>query len=540
MKSILIIDDELSVREGLTKHVNWERLQIQVIGTASNGKQALQKMEEQLPDIVITDIYMPEMDGLTLIKEVNEKHPYISIIIHSGYNHFDNARKAIQYGVKHFFLKPSPVTEIETVLQEVVQEIEAEEMQQTILETYREQRPVYLTFRKDSFIRNLLFNRYVSKDLTAESQELIGGLVLKHPQIVTSIMINRPPYLTKVHERDWQLLKFSVGNILSETMKHFSEENKLTTHLVDYSDSTYVMVVFLPENSLYLEQLNDQLVHKMLENVLYYLKVSVMLGVSSIKSNLHLLTDAYLESMQALEVAEYEEWNKVYYYQDTKSRASSEVFVYPFETIKEIHGKIADKEYEQLLAIWHRFVNGLSEEKYSPPFYMIQTISINILSALMMDDHSMEHIDEKPLEKSSILIEVYNYNTINKLLSWTTEQLTKWVEHSKEKLASKKTSKLVERVKEHIHQYYDQEITLTEIADSFYVNRNYLSQLFKKITGETFVNYLNNYRIAKAKELLKEKRYMVYEVSEMVGYQNSTYFSQVFKAITGVSPSEYF
>nr|WP_269435768.1 helix-turn-helix domain-containing protein [Gracilibacillus suaedae] len=121
-----------------------------------------------------------------------------------------------------------------------------------------------------------------------------------------------------------------------------------------------------------------------------------------------------------------------------------------------------------------------------------------------------------------------------------TVQLKTWVEHSKEALAGKKTSKLVERVKEHVHHYYDEEIALAEIADMLYVNRNYLSQLFKKVTGETFVNYLNQYRIAKAKELLREKRYMVYEVSEMVGYQNSTYFSQVFKAITGVSPSEYF
>ncbi|WP_058308394.1 response regulator transcription factor [Gracilibacillus massiliensis] len=538
MKSVLIIDDELSVREGLTKHINWRKLDVFIIGTATNGQEALTMMEDQVPDIMITDIYMPEMDGLTLIKEVKQKYPDICIIIHSGYNHFDNARKAIQYGVKHFFLKPSPVSEIETVIQEVLQDMESEEKQQSILEKYREQRPIYLTYRRDTFIRSLLFNRYETKDLTAESKELIGTDA-ETPQIVTSIMINRPPYLRTSHERDWQLMKFSVGNILSETIDYFNEEKDMMIHLIDYSDSTYVMVAFFPGNAIYLEQLHDKLVNKMLENLLYYLKVSAMIGVSSTKSTLHQLADGYSESMQALEVAEYEEWNKVYHYQETKDKGSSDVFTYPFETIKEIHGKIADKDYDELLAIWHRFVNGLSEEKYSP-FYMIQTISINILSALMMEDHSLEHVDQQPIEKSSLLIEVYNHNTTKELLDWTTVQLMKWVEHSKEALAGKKTSKLVERVKEHIHHYYDEEITLAEIADTLYVNRNYLSQLFKKVTGETFVNYLNHYRITKAKELLKEKRYMVYEVSEMVGYQNSTYFSQVFKAITGVSPSEYF
>ncbi|WP_208585660.1 response regulator [Gracilibacillus suaedae] len=538
MKSIIIVDDELSVREGLTKHVNWEKLQIRVLSSANDGEQALSMIEEETPDLMITDIYMPGMDGLSLIRRVSENYPSIRIIIHSGYNHFDNARKAIQYGVKHFFLKPSPVAEIETVIQEVLQEIESEDKQQAILETYREQRPAYLAYRKDTFIRNLLFNRYQSKDLTVESKELLE-VDADGSQVVTSIMINRPPYLTKAHERDWQLMKFSVGNILSETIQQFSEQYGFVTHLLDYSDSTYVMVVFLSGNEIYLEQLNDKLVHKILENVLYYLKVSVMIGVSNVRKSLHQLTDAYSESMQALEVAEYEEWNKVFHYQETKQKGSGDAYVYPFETIKEIHTKISDKDYDELIVIWDQFVNGLSEDEYSP-FYMIQTISINILSALMMEDQSMDHGEHQPEEKSSLLIEVYNHHTTKDLLAWMTVQLKTWVEHSKEALAGKKTSKLVERVKEHVHHYYDEEIALAEIADMLYVNRNYLSQLFKKVTGETFVNYLNQYRIAKAKELLREKRYMVYEVSEMVGYQNSTYFSQVFKAITGVSPSEYF
>src|SRR5690606_14201517 len=95
-------------------------------------------------------------------------------------------------------------------------------------------------------------------------------------------------------------------------------------------------------------------------------------------------------------------------------------------------------------------------------------------------------------------------------------------------------------VMEYVRKHYDQEITLAEIADTLYVNRNYLSQLFKRVTGETFVSYLNKYRIEKAKERMREGHYLISEISEMVGYQNSTYFSQVFKSITGKSPSEFY
>lgn len=126
------------------------------------------------------------------------------------------------------------------------------------------------------------------------------------------------------------------------------------------------------------------------------------------------------------------------------------------------------------------------------------------------------------------------------MLHWTREKLQKWLGRKNEELTGRRSHKLVRAVKEYVQQYYDEEITLAEIAESLYVNRNYLSQLFKKVTGESFVTYLNKFRIEKAKQILRERNYMIYEVSEMVGYQNPTYFSQVFKSITGVSPSEFY
>lgn len=535
MRTVLIIDDELSVCEGLSRHVNWTKMNMSVLGTAQNGEEALAILEKEQPDIIITDIYMPKMDGLTLIKEVTEKYPQIHIIIHSGYNHFDNARKAIQYGVKHFFLKPSPVEEIEAVIRDVIQKIEVESKEKKLLEKYQQQRPDYLAYRKDAFIRNLLLNQHPSKDLQTECQELLG-IDPETSHIVTAIMTTRPPYLTKSREFDWQLMRFSVRNILTETIDQCGLE--IDTYLLDYSDSTYVLVSYYSGNPLYLEQLHSQLINKMLENLLYYVKVSVIMGVSETKNHIQEMADAYQESMQTLEAGEYEEINQIYYFQAIKHQQSDETFIYPVETVKEIYQKIAEKDYDGVLSLWAHFTKNITKEKGSP-FYMIQTISINVLSALLMEDQSVDHVNRQPVEKSSLLQEVYNYQTTIELLNWMTVQLHQWVDHSKQALESRKTSNLVEKAKEYVENYYDEQITLAEIADHLYVNKNYLSQLFKKVTGETFVNYLNHYRIDKAKELLKDKKYMVYEVSEMVGYQNSTYFSQVFKALTEVSPSEY-
>lgn len=120
------------------------------------------------------------------------------------------------------------------------------------------------------------------------------------------------------------------------------------------------------------------------------------------------------------------------------------------------------------------------------------------------------------------------------------EQLTRLLCRGTEQTQGRRTHALVERVvKEYIETCYHRTITLEEIAAELHVNRNYLSQLFKKVTGEPFVTYLNKHRIEKAKEQMMTGKFMVYEISDSVGFQNPTYFSQVFKSITGRSPSEF-
>jgi two-component system response regulator YesN len=120
------------------------------------------------------------------------------------------------------------------------------------------------------------------------------------------------------------------------------------------------------------------------------------------------------------------------------------------------------------------------------------------------------------------------------------DHVSRLISQMTEAFQGKKSHALVDRViKDYIEKCYHRSISLEEIALTLHVNRNYLSQLFKRITGEPFVTYLNKYRIEKAKEQIMTGKYMVYEISEMVGFQNSTYFSQVFKSITGYSPSEF-
>jgi YesN/AraC family two-component response regulator len=220
-----------------------------------------------------------------------------------------------------------------------------------------------------------------------------------------------------------------------------------------------------------------------------------------------------------------------------KCEELTEPYKYPFEILKDIQTAIQQKDHEQLLELWERIEKEIVIEKRTP-LLIIQHICISVLNALMMDSFS-DQLNEDSQKISDMVSKIYAQSSAKELSRLMCEHLTNWIQQMKEELTGKKSHRLIRGVKEYVHDYYDQEISLAEIASNLYVNRNYLSQLFKKVTGETFVTYLNRFRVEKAKQILREKQLMMYEVSEMVGYQNPTYFSQVFKSITGVSPSDY-
>lgn len=537
MRSLLIVDDDEKVIQGLLHHVRWEKFDIEVTDTAYNGEEALAKIKASPPDMVITDIYMPKMDGLQLIEQLRETHPSIYIIIHSGYDDFENARRAMRLGVQHFFYKPATVTEIESVMLEIVQEIEVQQKQQRLLEQYEGQMKTFLSYTKDAFIRELLTTRYKEADLPREKLELLQ-MDTEAYTVVASLSLIRPPYLTKSKEREWQLMKFGAGNIIQETIEKEVRSGEVDVHVITYSDTAFVIVFTAKKLELELTEVSKQAVGRMGSNILLYLRLSYTAGIGGIKKGVHEMISSFLESQRALEAAEYQEMNQVFVFDEVYGQEHT-AFHYPLDLLKEIQEAIGRKEHDKLLDIWGRIEHEVLVQNRMP-MVMMQNLCVSTLSAFMMEHQSFEQLGEEQPTMATWMQQIYAMTTSVDLCRWMKETLQGWIGQTKKELTSKKSNKLIQEVKEHVEQYYDREITLADIADSLYVNRNYLSQLFKRVTGESFVTYLNKFRIELAKEKLKEGHYMVYEVSEMVGYQNPTYFSQVFKSITGVSPSDYY
>lgn len=535
MKSILIVDDDKNTIKGLLSHVPWEKLGIPSVDSAQNGVEALEKIREKEPNILITDIYMPKMDGLQLIQKVHEEFPNIYIVVHSGYDDFDNARQAMKYNVQHYLLKPSIVPEIEAVISEIMNDMLVREKQSKLLKHYNEEIDEHISHSRESFFREMLISKNEKLEVPLEKLAIFN--IPENPSVlVANVSLIRFSSFTQSNERDWQLKKFGANNIIKETIEDSNiHREDIDVHIVDYSDFTFILIFTAKNAETDLESISYEISKTLVNNILLYLNLSLVIGLGTKKQGVQEIISSYMESQKALETSEYQEINKVYAYSDFPKEAT-EIFQYPFEILTDIYNMIHYRELESIMEKWTELEDHLLI-KNNTALTVTQNICLSILNLLSIQEQT-NHQEEGDL--STFFARVYKMQTTKNVVLWTRDKLEVWLQKTQENIDGKSSNQLVREVKKYVRDHYDGRVVLAEIAESLFVNRNYLSQLFKKVTGESFVTFLNRYRIQKAQEKLREKKYMVYEVSEMVGYQNSTYFSQVFKSITGVSPSDFY
>ncbi|WP_159881809.1 response regulator transcription factor [Paenibacillus puerhi] len=537
MRTILLVDDEAHILQGLSQHVGWSKLKLKIAGTAMDGRQAFERYKELKPDLVMTDVYMPGMNGVELAQALRQENPSLPIIILSGFDEFENARQAMRWGVSHFLLKPASVSEIESVLDEILQELEHTEQKRRLDEHYKREIDRMLPYLREKFFYELLTTRYLAHEI---NEERLDYLELPSPRrtAAVSLRITRPAFLTRLEERDWQLLRFGADNMIRELVEDELKLSSFRGGVLDYSDNLFVLLLLSPhseEEELY--RFCERLGRMATERIRTLLKIEALAGIGSVKSGLHELIDSYLESRKALDTAEYQGSCQVYPYRESARLDTTFDSYAPL--LKQWNEALAGKLAEQAKAQWAQIHERLGGEA-SGSLADVQTICVGVFSSLMMvwhDDHPQQ---PPPLTMSRFLQEIQQRYALKDLIGWMHELVSEWLQISQQELSGRRGNRLVESVKQHVEQYYGEDISFAAIAKELYVHPKYLSQLFKRVTGQNFVQYLNQYRIQKAISYLQSGQHMVYEVGEMVGYKNAAYFSQVFKMVTGKSPSDFF
>ena len=527
--SVLLVDDEEDVVEAIVQKIDWDRLGYSLAGYAKNGLEALEIAEEKPIDVVLTDIKMPYMDGLTLSHRLKELYPSIKIIIFSGFDEFEYAKEAIRLEAEEYMLKPVDAGELSRVFQKVHealdQEFDEKQSIHRLKNYYLESLPILQESLYTSLIEGTLPQQDLESTLLDYQISLPGkyfAVVILHNSLSLS-----PEGINPL------LITMSIRKLAEERLqKHWRP--CFFTYL---GNTLFIAQMDKESDSLKLTD-DCEILCRMARHIC---KATVTAGIGKPVDNLMDLPLSYLGARDAVAY-------RVLYGRG-KAIAISEIGLEGKEEHK-VNKEIIDEE--RLLDIY-RSIRMSSEEELNKciDLYIensrLDSPSLQEYHFFLMDLVTNMHKFLLSNQVDTGLIFPKEEDVYQKVQQFSLAELSQWMKEICKKMQiiiqemrSDKTKSFVKKAVEHVHSHYmDKDLTVEALSQELHVSAAYFSTVFKRETGKSFINYLTDYRMEKALRLLMEEEEKTYIIAEAVGYSDPNYFSYAFKKKFGMSPSKY-
>ena len=526
--SVLLVDDEEEVFQVIIKKLDWESMGFRIAGYARNGVEALEMAEELQVDVVMTDIKMPYMDGLTFCKKLKELYQKIKIIIFSGFDEFDYAREAIKVEAEEYILKPINSNELREVFERIKINLDKELDEKRNLDKLREYYMKSLPVLQENFFISLMDGR-ISKD-EIEKYAVNYQINLKGPYYVTTIL----HISTEIHGGengavDPFLMAISVKKLIEEQLLPIWD-----SRTVIYLGDILVITQLADEDSIARFTDNMDKICRMAKRIC---NVRVTAGIGHVCEQLSQLPMSYqgaknavsyrilYGNTRAINIAEIDP-------QENVDIPWEEAFIQKiFKEIKMGGEDTLGNAIGELIA--QMAISKMSLQKYK---ILLMELTTEIFR---FSGNNQIDLDDIFGENSDIYNQVLQLESTDALRQWLEKsciKMQKQVLHERQDTTKSFVTKAIEYVKEH---YGDQDLSIETICSHLSVSAAYFSTVFKKETGKTFINYLTDYRMKQALDLLLNKNEKTYIIAEKVGYSDPNYFSYAFKKQFGMSPSKY-
>ncbi len=535
MTKIMIVDDEFYFREALKVSLPWKELGFEICAEAKNGKDALERIDDCNPDIVIVDINMPIMDGLELVQNVRDRGINCRFIILTGHSEFNYAKQAVQLGVNNYILKPVNEEELKEALFEIKRIIKMEASIEIEIEKLKQQVRDSLPMLKDKLLNELIEGRFKSgKEETIRKMEYLDVCIRSEHYQVVSIEFDYEESLNwDVDDR--QLWKFAVSNIIRDILPEqfvfeicYDRDDKICI-IIGLDDIDYPNGISpLLENRLELIR----------TSVSKHLGFTITIGVGNEKSDLFDISQSYKESLVAVKSKLTVGKNRIIPYSSVEdSVIKRNLFTAEHRSQLLMNMRTADEaEVSSLIKQIFLEMRGENIHHEIPFVVCIEMVAV-CLEFIVEVGIGLNDI--LPNNQLNVIEEIQSKKSIEEMQSWI-EELFQYTLETLKKNKHSKASRLVEEVKSYIkNNYYNNELSIDEIAKSLFVNYAHLCFIFKRDTGFTINEYLTEFRIKKAKELFDDGNTLILDVADRVGYADANYFGKCFKKRYGLSPSKY-
>lgn len=512
MIKVLVVDDEYFAREGMKRTVNWKELSCELCGEAEDAFQAINLSKELKPDIIITDINMPGMDGLSMAEKIKEFLPSCKFIIITGFDEFEYAKRAVKINAVDFLLKPIDQDEFIKSIKSAV----------TNLNNVKKQKYI----AKEKILLDMMRGKISSDE---QIKETLRNFNLDLQNCFIALLENDDYEF--MMEQGNEKTVFECNEKITHIIKGY-----ITNALVIECHKHRIGIIISSKENKNVEEIINRKLRCIQNSILESCHITVTFGVSNIHPILN-IAKTYIESKASLKNKLYLGRGSITYFCNiSKSESYTDELLLSAQ--EEILNLLKAKDKGKLEVALKKLYFGIFKS-YKIENDIIKQVSIEIiLKALNMLKYY--NIDSGNVSDKNLKIyrSMSKLNTIDELHGFVKTQVVDSLNTIKEiDIEVQETG--IETAIEFIKQHYTEDISLKTVAKHVYLSESYLSRKIKKVLGIGFSEYVTKLKIEKAIEYLNKSNLKIIEIASKLGYSDYRYFSHTFKKYTGYTPSEY-
>ncbi len=525
MYKLMLVDDESEIREGLQEIIHFEDLGFTVVGEAKNGIEALQICETLSPDVIITDIRMPMMDGLTMCREIKKRLPTSRFIILSGYDDFEYAQQAIELNSMRYLLKPISSVEFTKILQNV---------RATLDEEFRARRD--LTALRQNFeaslplLREMLLSALVSGGTSVENTLQSAhryGIELEAPRYALALL--RVSGADRGAIEDPDLLRVAIRNIVQEVL---AETHK--THIFHYNDAIAILFLLPDGSDGSFARVLAALEHAQ-KDIEHYLSAKALVGVGTVCDRLSQLSRCARQALSALDQSSILSSDQVLCATDIEDKSPGGLIA-DQQTLRTLANAVKASETGQTEQIIARLVGDLADVRPTPRMYRAYMMDVCMTIMHIARDLVSAENESNDFEKTlEALMRCPPPERATALLTNYCKAIISEIDESRVSSSQRLVNQAIEIL---LADFGQADMTIEAVCQRLHISTSYFSVLFKKETKLTFHQYLTNLRMDRAMTMLAVEMVRTSEVAEAVGIPDPSYFSYAFKRHFGISPSQ--
>lgn len=532
---VFLVEDEMVIRRGIKNSIDWEKEGYIFCGEASDGELAYPMIIKEKPDILITDIRMPFMDGLELCKLVKKELPNIKILILSGYDEFDYAKEAIRLGVTEYLLKPISSGKLLEALNGVSESIRREKEDKDLVRKYMEEMRENTEHEKQKFFEQMIAGNLSMADALETGK--------KYEMNLSAGMYNLLLFRFTLGEENRK-----SGELLGEAEYAIEKLTERLEYVFEFRRGVEGWAFLLMADNE--EQMSERVkeLSKDLEEIMKnYSTIAYFGGIGQPVARLRELEESFREAERALAARFTMELNQIISVEDIRMAQNvdtlDDIEITSFGEIEKTRTMLekflnngAEDEIDEFVDV---YINELSEENLKSVL-MRQYIIMDAYIVMMSFCEKFEGIEgEMQAQSEELKNSMKTIQTLEEIKNYI-RMLLKKIIGVRDTISGRRYSDIIEIAKDQIRKtYMSDEISLNTIAAEVGMSPSYFSSIFSKEMGKTFVEYLTEIRMDRAKELLMCSSMKTSEIGYEVGYKDPHYFSYIFKKTQNCTPKEF-